>query len=264
MKRIAYRWVCTEGWWGVIVFKYRLMLTARLLNSRTPRNVISLKSISMNKADLPQGCLTKILELFGVSMTPRQAVKEPLPYRLRDNFLSPAEFSFFKVLKQVVPNEMIICPKVNLYDLFFVVKPNENISFRNKIDRKHVDFLLCDPISVTPLLGIELDDSSHSRKDRQMRDQFVNEVFEAAGIPLLHVTAARGYSVPEINDMIQDCLNETISRTVEKNVSNHTPICPKCDTSMVLRTATKGKRIGQQFWGCSNYPDCREIKINEP
>ncbi len=28
---------------------------------------------------------------------------------------------------------------------------------------------------------------------------------------------------------------------------------------MVLRTAKKGRTAGQQFWGCSAYPDCRGI-----
>ena len=26
---------------------------------------------------------------------------------------------------------------------------------------------------------------------------------------------------------------------------------------MLLRTARKGSRTGQPFWGCSGYPDCR-------
>ena len=39
-----------------------------------------------------------------------------------------------------------------------------------------------------------------------------------------------------------------------------TPICPRCDGEMVLRTARKGKNVGQQFWGCSRYPKCRATK----
>lgn len=35
------------------------------------------------------------------------------------------------------------------------------------------------------------------------------------------------------------------------------PICPKCGNPMVLRTAKKGARAGQQFWGCSKFPACR-------
>jgi restriction system protein len=33
--------------------------------------------------------------------------------------------------------------------------------------------------------------------------------------------------------------------------------CPKCEAEMVLRTATRGRERGQQFWGCSRYPKCR-------
>lgn len=41
--------------------------------------------------------------------------------------------------------------------------------------------------------------------------------------------------------------------------SDHIPDCPLCGKAMVLRTAQKGKNAGQQFWGCSNYPDCRGV-----
>lgn len=43
-----------------------------------------------------------------------------------------------------------------------------------------------------------------------------------------------------------------------KNTDN-APVCLKCNSPMILRTATKGERIGKKFWGCSNYPKCRNI-----
>jgi hypothetical protein len=33
--------------------------------------------------------------------------------------------------------------------------------------------------------------------------------------------------------------------------------CPKCESEMVMRMATKGLGVGKQFWGCSTYPRCR-------
>jgi len=33
--------------------------------------------------------------------------------------------------------------------------------------------------------------------------------------------------------------------------------CPKCESELVLRTATKGLGAGKKFWGCSTYPKCR-------
>lgn len=37
------------------------------------------------------------------------------------------------------------------------------------------------------------------------------------------------------------------------------PFCPKCGSKMQLRTAKKGKFAGQNFWGCSKYPECNSI-----
>jgi restriction system protein len=38
-----------------------------------------------------------------------------------------------------------------------------------------------------------------------------------------------------------------------------TPNCPTCGSNMVRRTAKKGSNVGNVFWGCSNYPQCRGI-----
>jgi restriction system protein len=35
--------------------------------------------------------------------------------------------------------------------------------------------------------------------------------------------------------------------------------CPQCGTAMIQRTAKKGQFAGQVFWGCQQYPKCREI-----
>lgn len=35
------------------------------------------------------------------------------------------------------------------------------------------------------------------------------------------------------------------------------PLCPKCGSDMVLRTAKRGANAGNQFWGCERYPQCK-------
>jgi hypothetical protein len=84
--------------------------------------------------------------------------------------------------------------------------PNENQGARNKIDRKHVDFLLCEPKTFKLLLGVELDDASHQRAKRVARDRFVDEVFERAGLPLLRVLAKRNYDPESLSRMIGEKL----------------------------------------------------------
>ncbi|MCP1727598.1 restriction system protein [Natronospira proteinivora] len=38
------------------------------------------------------------------------------------------------------------------------------------------------------------------------------------------------------------------------------PDCPACKTPMVARTARRSPNAGQQFWGCPNFPNCRQTR----
>lgn len=209
----------------------------------------------------PRGCLAVILGLFGIRLgSPAEA--PGFPYRQRDDFLSPAEFSFYRVLAAAIGSQAIICPKVGLGDVFYVAHSNNKQSFRNKIDRKHVDFLLCDPQTMRPRLGIELDDASHGRAERVERDQFVDGVFAAAGLPLLRFPARSGYDPKALSAQLAPHLSQqdvasVASPPVQSGVP---PVCPKCGITMVQRVASKGQNIGKTFWGCPNFPQCREIR----
>jgi hypothetical protein len=122
------------------------------------------------------------------------------PFHLRDDFLSPAEASFFHVLRMVTGQQVVALAKVNLNDLFFAQTGDtrRNRAANNRIDRKHVDFLLCDAQTLWPVLGIELDDRSHERPERKARDELVDGVFAAAGLPLLRVRVRQGYAPEEL------------------------------------------------------------------
>ena len=198
------------------------------------------------------------------------------PYELNNNFLSPAEQSFFFVLKSTVSDWAMVCPKVKLGDLFKVESndPSKFRTYTNKIDRKHVDFLLCDLKTARPMLGIELDDSSHRRADRQRRDELVQNVFKAANLPLVQIPVRTAYAPAELNALLKRQLDParalpdptTAMETPAANITPPlaTPRCPKCGSEMVLQTARKGAHPGSQFWGCSTYPRCRGTLNYEP
>ncbi|WP_051293000.1 restriction endonuclease [Citrifermentans bremense] len=40
-----------------------------------------------------------------------------------------------------------------------------------------------------------------------------------------------------------------------------TPTCPQCDVKMALRESTKGRSAGGHFWGCMNYPRCKQTLV---
>ena len=153
--------------------------------------------------DQKSGCLGILLASFLGRAKAKESTLD-YPYGKRDAFLTPAEVSFFHVVQSFLPAEYHLVVKVRLADLFFVRQPHLNQAARNRIDRKHVDFLICDAKTMEPKLAIELDDRSHQRKDRQERDAFIDEVFRAAELPMVHIAAAKGYQVDEVRQVLWD------------------------------------------------------------
>jgi len=168
------------------------------------RSILRALGLSQEAAD---DIVDRVLDFLSGDNAKDQEAK--YPYTLRDDFLSQAELNFYRVLASVVSPELTICTKVSLGDLFYA-KTQDASAWRiytNKIDRKHVDFLLCSSQTMRPQAGIELDDGSHRRADRQSRDKFVNRVFEVAGLPLLRVPVKRGYAPNELRTLIERQLN---------------------------------------------------------
>jgi hypothetical protein len=133
---------------------------------------------------------------------------EDLPYVLKRYLMSKAERSFFGVLEQVTDSsKYYIFPQVSLNNLVTVEKGTGSFqAFHNKVDRKSVDFVLFDRSAVSPVLAIELDDSSHDREDRQERDAFVDRVLAKAGLPLLHVRAQAAYDPKQLAALISEAV----------------------------------------------------------
>lgn len=98
--------------------------------------------------------------------------------------LTPTEANFHTVLQSLSSDRCHILCKPRLAD--FLDHGKDKVAF-NKISQKHVDFLVCRPGDWMPMLGIELDDHTHNRKEVKQRDMFVNAVFAQVGIPLVRI-----------------------------------------------------------------------------
>ncbi|MCB0213738.1 MAG: DUF2726 domain-containing protein [Anaerolineae bacterium] len=221
----------------------------------------------MTTTDQNPGCLTALLQFFQSTPKTQEASDQPLPYALRDDFLSSAELSFYHVLAGYVEGRWMVLSKVRLADIFFVKRPHENKSSFSRISQKHIDFLLCHPKTMTPVVGIELDDGSHKQAKRKQRDTFVEQVFEAAGLPLVRIPNQRAYSRLDLAVLDMQLAGAGKGNGVawvrQESVSTPTetaPMCPKCGVAMVRRITKRGHRVGQAFYGCGNYPRCREMK----
>jgi Protein of unknown function (DUF2726) len=136
------------------------------------------------------------------------------PYHKTDHLLTPAERSFFGVLGQAIDNDLYIFAKVRLSDLLWLPQSTKNRqSYMNRIQSKHVDFVLCDSATTEPRLLIELDDSSHQRARRRSRDAFLDEAVRRAGLPILRVPAKRSYAPGELRQLISSLLVGDVDAT---------------------------------------------------
>jgi len=192
--------------------------------------------------------------------TPLKAIDERLPYRLREQFMSTPELALLRVLQSMVQDYYVICPKVALNDIFYIVRPNENVHFFNKIFRKHVDFLLCEPDTLKPAFGIELV-KPIARNETREADKFMEDLFLSAGLPLVHVPSDDHYDENDLAELFKFSIvkvKETGSLRASTKVDS-VPMCPVCGRMMVLRIHRSGPEEGKKYYGCMDSPKCSGV-----
>lgn len=136
--------------------------------------------------------------------------KPKYTYGKKQFLLTRAEHQFYKGLVEAVGGQYFIFAQVHLTDIVSCEASRKNLrAARAHIDRKSVDFLLCDKEYLSPCLAIELDDSTHQRPDRVIRDAEVERVLRMAELPLLRVNYSENISSAEL-----------LGRIGEKIISN--------------------------------------------
>ena len=214
-----------------------------------------------------QGCLAALFGIKSKSIQPNtRAQPSVFPYRLRKEFLSPAEASFYRSLMEAIEDKLLVFPKPALKEFISVTDQSNLQTHLNKIDRKHVDFLICDPKTLEPVFAIELDDGSHRRAERGQRDTFLETVLSGVELPLVRIPVRSSYNAQELQILFRNAVEKRRMRVAAREdakqlsaAQNNPPLCPTHQIPMVLRTSKHGSTAGERFWGCPNFPACREI-----
>ena len=118
------------------------------------------------------------------------------------------EFAFYSILSDSVSGEYYIMAQTHLSA--FIDHQINRQSWKgalSHIDRKSVDFLLCNKQTLTPLLVIELDDRTHEQEDRKLRDTEVERILKEAGVPLLRMASHGSLSLPELRNSINNAIS---------------------------------------------------------
>jgi restriction system protein len=63
---------------------------------------------------------------------------------------------------------------------------------------------------------------------------------------------------PKLREMIAEVKRRQPGVSVAEHAPTpNGPLCPRCESPMVLRIARRGANAGEKFWGCSTYPKCQ-------
>ena len=101
-------------------------------------------------------------------------------YVVRNSIMTECEKHFFLAIKEVVKDEYIVQPQINLASI--IVKDSLS-KYRNELFR-NVDFGIFDH-NYRPLVLIEINDSTHESGERKNRDKKVLQICNMANIPLV-------------------------------------------------------------------------------
>jgi very-short-patch-repair endonuclease len=147
-----------------------------------------------------------ILIAFKLMMAQRG---EPVGIVSRGVLFSAAERSFLGVLEQALDSRYRVFAKVHLGDL---VKPDialdagRRTAALNRINRNHVDFVVCTASELALVGVLELDGPLHGREERAARDEFVTQALAVAGIPVLRFPPKKGYTVQEVRSRLAEMI----------------------------------------------------------
>lgn len=136
--------------------------------------------------------------------------KSNLPYTKIESLFSPAEMLFLSSLDKATEGSYRVFGKVRVADIVAVKKMSNKSHWQkafNKIALKHFDFVLCDKNTLKTVAIIELDDSTHNKKQEKEKDELKNAICAEIKLPLIRVKASNKYDSDLLKKTIEEKLN---------------------------------------------------------
>lgn len=113
---------------------------------------------------------------------------EAAQFGRKASILTRNEEKLYHSLLSALRSDYQVMAKVRLWDILWLTnEPPDRKQHLSRLSCRHVDFLICEPLTLKPLLAIELDDYSHRSPYAQESDRYKDELFAAARLPLLRL-----------------------------------------------------------------------------
>lgn len=135
--------------------------------------------------------ITAIICVFAIVLAIIIGKKRNEPkYIAKDSLLTPTEITYYDTLTEIIGGKYLLFPQINLAS---VVDKEGKTNARTELFR-NIDFGVFD-YNFKPILLIEINDNSHTRKDRIERDKKVAKILKKAKLPLVTFWVKDGIDV---------------------------------------------------------------------
>lgn len=198
------------------------------------------------------------------------------PYECADTLISPNQQSILFLLEKALDERYSVFCKIRLQDLVRVnsdLSPGQQKTAMKRLTFEPLDLVICDKKNAS-ILGVVLldDEGASSENGRVRRETDVVSVLAAAGIPVVHLNALKAYSLEDIRIEVSRAIflkwkinnAAQLSEPVKDNGMRKNGgfvSCPLCGAPFVKRIARKGAYAGKHFLACSNYPQCKHVRL---
>ena len=170
-------------------------------------------------------------------------------YEVKNSLITPAEQSFFAVLKELVPEGYMVFPQINLAAF---IDRTDDVSFHNELFR-NIDFLITDE-NYKPRIAVEINDSSHLDKGRKERDEKVSNILEEAVIPLMILWTSYGINRDYIKKTIDEKLLNPVIRKKHSSPKS-APQQAKRENGCYIATCVYGSYDCPSVWTLRRFRD---------
>ena len=167
---------------------------------------------------MSRGSISKLrrtaIKLLGSLAEGPKREKASASFQVRDEVLTSCERVAYHALVAAGDGLIVVFPKVHLVDFLFVGDGVKQIKDAIRMDRKRVDFLLCDANTMQPKAVVEL--FSNDRKDsyKPYQDPFVSRALNSSGLASFRIEARDSYPIGELRERL---IRRLMSKAGEAN-----------------------------------------------
>ena len=135
-----------------------------------------------------------------------------LPFALRTQFLTEEEGRLRLRLSDAIGDRAIVCPKTRASDVLRIPQAHHHLGDAVRLDRKSIDFLICDRSSCRPVCAVQLERWNDETERYHLRDEFLECALTSAGLVVLHVPSNHMLSAEKLREQIMPLLETPAAR----------------------------------------------------